>query len=86
MRKLIKQGFLPTQPNDIARFLHQNLKRLNSINVGALIGDIDEFAGHIRRSFIGAIDFANLQIDEAMRLLLKKFTLPGESQVVERII
>lgn len=51
-----------------------------------LIGDIDEFAGQIRRCFIEDIHFANLPIDEGMRVLLKHFTLPGESQVVERII
>lgn len=66
--------------------MHANLKRLNPTNVGQLIGDIDEFAGRIRRAYIGAIRFSNLPIDEGMRVLLKHFTLPGESQVVERII
>ncbi len=37
--------------------MHNNLKRLNSTNVGQLIGDCDEFAGHIRRAYIGAIRF-----------------------------
>lgn len=32
------------------------------------------------------IKFSQLQIDEGMRSLLKHFTLPGESQVVERIV
>ena len=68
---------MPTEPYDIAQFLHLNLKSLNPTNVGALIGDIDDFAGQIRKHFIGGINFANLEIDEAMRVLLKKFTLPG---------
>jgi Sec7-like guanine-nucleotide exchange factor len=54
--------------------------------VGQLIGDIDEFAGHIRRHYIGTIRFEGLQIDEGLRVLLRHFTLPGESQVVERIV
>jgi Sec7-like guanine-nucleotide exchange factor len=54
--------------------------------VGALIGDIDEFAGRIRKQYIGSINFVGMQIDEALRFLLKHFTLPGESQVVERIV
>jgi Sec7-like guanine-nucleotide exchange factor len=32
------------------------------------------------------MDFRGLPLDEAMRVMLKKFMLPGESQVVERII
>ena len=86
MKKLVEEGFLPPEPESIAAFLHQNLKRLNPTNVGQLIGDIDEFAGQVRKHYIGTIHFEGLQIDEGLRVLLKNFTLPGESQVVERII
>lgn len=40
----------------------------------------------IRDEFIKLINFNNLMIDEGIRKLLKHFTIPGESQVVERII
>jgi brefeldin A-inhibited guanine nucleotide-exchange protein len=66
--------------------LHENLKNLSLTNVGQLIGDIDEFAGQIRKHYIGQMNFYKLPLDEAMRVMLKNFTLPGESQVVERII
>jgi brefeldin A-inhibited guanine nucleotide-exchange protein len=86
VKKLVEEGILPADAEHIAKFLIANLKRLNPTNVGVLIGDIDEFAGQIRREFIGQITFAGVPIDEGLRVLLKHFTLPGESQVVERIV
>lgn len=86
INKLIKEGLLPPDAEAISRFIHEHLKQLNPTNVGVLIGDLDDFAKEIRSHYIGSVDFGRLDIDEAMRVLLKKFTLPGESQVVERII
>ena len=64
-------------PEDIAIFIHEHLKSLNLTNVGVLIGDIDEFAGEIRKHYIGQMNFRGEPLDEAMRIMLKKFTLPG---------
>jgi len=86
VKKLIEEGFLAADAHSIARFIHENLRRLNPTNVGVLIGDIDEFAGQIRREYIGQMNFSGFPIDEGMRILLRHFTLPGESQVVERIV
>ena len=44
-------------PEDIATFIHQNLKILNLTNIGTLIGDIDDFAGEIRKAYIGQMNF-----------------------------
>jgi hypothetical protein len=49
VKKLIEEGFLAADPHNIAKFIHNNLRRLNPTNVGVLIGDIDEFAGQIRK-------------------------------------
>ena len=40
---------MPPDTEHIAKFIHENLRRLNPTNVGVLIGDIDEFAGKIRK-------------------------------------
>lgn len=40
----------------------------------------------ILRSFIGLFDFDNKRIDEALREVLGSFRLPGESQLIERIV
>ena len=56
------------------------------MNVGQLIGDWDPLAISIRDHFIGQLDFKGHLVDEGLRILLSHFTIPGESQVVERII
>jgi brefeldin A-resistance guanine nucleotide exchange factor 1 len=76
-KKLIDKEFFPKDPEILAAFLHENLKNLNLTNVGQLIGDIDEYAGVIRRNYIGQMNFKGLPLDEAMRVMLKKFMLPG---------
>ena len=73
-------------PASIASFLHKNLKRLSFVNVGVLIGGYDPFEIAIRDEFIGQMDFRGFLVDEGLRILLRHFTIPGESQVVERII
>lgn len=86
VKKLVEEGFLPPAPADIARYLHAALRRLNPSTLGQLIGDYDELAGQIRLHFIAQIDFSRRTVDDALRQLLRHFTLPGESQVVERIV
>jgi Sec7-like guanine-nucleotide exchange factor len=38
------------------------------------------------RAFCTKIDFRGMEIDEALRLFLSQFRLPGESQQIDRII
>lgn len=38
------------------------------------------------RAFVSLISFQDLDIDDALRVLLFHFTLPGESQQIDRII
>ena len=35
---------------------------------------------------MGFFDFSGLRVDEALRLLLNSFRLPGESALIERIV
>ena len=62
-KKLIASKFLPQSPDDIAIFIHENLKILNLTNIGVLIGDIDEFAGEIRKHYIGQMNFRGFPLD-----------------------
>ena len=70
----------------MSNFLHQNIKKLSPTNVGVLIGDVDPFAQQIRDHYIRSMRFQEELVDEGLRILLSHFTIPGESQVVERII
>lgn len=38
------------------------------------------------KEFIDLFDFKGLRVDEAIRILLTKFRLPGEAQQIERIV
>jgi Sec7-like guanine-nucleotide exchange factor len=38
------------------------------------------------QKFVGLFSFSGKRIDEAMRELLEKFRLPGESQMIERVM
>ncbi|EKF32428.1 hypothetical protein MOQ_003727 [Trypanosoma cruzi marinkellei] len=69
-------------PEAVARFLLQ--KELDPVGVGEYLGKDNEERKAVLRAFIGLNDFSGLPIDDAMRLFLGKFKLPGEAQVVDR--
>ena len=42
--------------------------------------------GHLLEAFLDMFDFTGKRVDEALRELLNSFRLPGESQLIERIV
>ena len=88
LKKLIDRGIFSKKnaASEIAEFLHRYNKRLNHVNIGVLIGDYDPLAIEVRDIFIEKMGFKGHLVDEGLRILLRYFTIPGESQVVERII
>lgn len=82
---LIERGFIQSNSNEhIAKFLFENNSRMNKRNIGLILCDPDRTS--LLQSFIDLYDFTDLRVDEAIRILLTKFRLPGESQQIERII
>lgn len=82
---LVEKGFIESNTEaDIAKFLFENNSRMNKKTIGLLLCDPEKI--ELLRSFIGLFDFKGLRVDEAIRILLTKFRLPGESQQIERII
>lgn len=82
---LIEKNFIKSDNNeDIAEFLFENNGRLNKKNIGLLLCDPKQQL--LLKAFINLFDFKGLRVDEAIRILLTKFRLPGESQQIERII
>ncbi|KAI9005729.1 hypothetical protein DFJ74DRAFT_691912 [Hyaloraphidium curvatum] len=78
-------GFVPTPPTpeSIAAFL------LTTPGVSKkLIGDYISKPSNVDvlKAFIGQYDFSGRRIDEALRLMLEGFRLPGEAQQIERIM
>lgn len=76
---LIEKGFIDSDSNrDIASFLFLNNGRLNKKTIGLLLCDPKKTS--LLKEFIDLFDFKGLRVDEAIRILLTKFRLPGESQ------
>ena len=78
-------GFLPDPltPEAMAQFLHTSLN-LNKTQVGEYIGKPSN--GAFLKAFVNVFDFKGKRIDQALRMLLEKFRIPGEAQVIDRII
>ena len=65
------------------RFCAVNLSREA---FGELIGGSSKVSRLMLRAHLLRFDFTNLEVDVALRLFLKSFRLPGESQVIDRIM
>ncbi|KAM2069880.1 hypothetical protein ACFX16_001345 [Malus domestica] len=54
--------------------------------VGDFLGNHDEFCVQVLHKFAGTFDFADMNLDTALRLFLETFRLPGESQKIQRVL
>ncbi|KAJ1975839.1 GDP/GTP exchange factor for ARF [Dimargaris cristalligena] len=63
------------------------LRHTPSLNK-ALLGDYLSRPKHlpVLRAYINLFDFQGLRLDEALRILLTQFRIPGESQQIERVV
>ncbi|KAF2744238.1 Sec7-domain-containing protein [Sporormia fimetaria CBS 119925] len=82
---LASQGIIkdPDDPKCIAEFV-RGTTRVDKKVLGEFISKRANEA--ILSAFIGQFDFRGLRVDEALRQLLHSFRLPGESQLIERIV
>lgn len=81
--QFIKENNLIDNNEDLVQFLKDNL-RVDKKVLGEYLSR--EENKPMREAFIRSLDFTNLRIDEALRSMLEKFRLPGESQLIERIL
>lgn len=78
-------GLLGPDPSDIAEFLHEH-PELNKTKIGELVGGSSEMHKAVLREFIARMDFTGLEFEMALRRFLQAFRLPGEAQVIDRIM
>lgn len=82
---LASQGIIdnPDDAYSVTRFLRGTTR----ISKGVL-GDwlSKKSHGHLLKAFLDLFDFDGKRVDEALRDLLNSFRLPGESQLIERIV
>ncbi|KAH9883841.1 Sec7-domain-containing protein [Xylariomycetidae sp. FL2044] len=80
---LQEQGIINRDPVSAARFLKETTRVSK-----AVLGEFLSKKGNddYLEAFMGLFDFAGKRVDEALRLLLESFRLPGESPLIERIV
>ncbi|EAS07412.2 guanine nucleotide exchange factor (macronuclear) [Tetrahymena thermophila SB210] len=86
IKHLIQTGII--QPDDavgIAKFLIEN-PSISKDQIGEYIGGHHELNINVLSEFTDLINFQDRRIDVAMRQYLETFTLPGEAQIVDRIL
>ncbi|CAD8161380.1 unnamed protein product [Paramecium pentaurelia] len=72
-------------PQIFAQFLWEN-RDLNKDKLGELFGSSNEFDQKVFSLYVDIMNFKGLQVDEGLRYMLEFFTLPGESQQIDRIM
>lgn len=82
---LASQGILSdlNDPKEVATFL-KGTSRVSKKQLGEYISKKGNDA--VLDAFLGCFEFENKRVDEALRELLESFRLPGESQLIERIV
>lgn len=82
---LVSQGIIhnPDDPKAIAEFI-KGTTRIDKKVFGEFLSKKENDA--ILSAFMNLFDFTGQRVDEALRQLLNSFRLPGESQLIERIV
>ncbi|XP_043112046.1 Golgi-specific brefeldin A-resistance guanine nucleotide exchange factor 1 [Puntigrus tetrazona] len=82
---LQEKGLLssPMDNNEVAQWLREN-PRLDKKMIGEFISDRRNT--DLLDSFVNTFAFQGLRIDEALRLYLEAFRLPGEAPVIHRLL
>ncbi|XP_062286179.1 Golgi-specific brefeldin A-resistance guanine nucleotide exchange factor 1 isoform X2 [Scomber scombrus] len=82
---LQEKGLLtnPMDNNQVAQWLKEN-PRLDKKMIGEFISDRKHM--ELLDSFVNTFTFQGLRIDEALRLYLEAFRLPGEAPVIQRLL
>eukprot|EP00892_Ulva_mutabilis_P008052 jgi/Ulvmu1/5619/UM023_0158.1 len=86
VRLLQRKGVLHEEPAAVALWLREHLQLLDRDALGELFGMPDQAAVAVMHEYIDQEAFVDLQLDEALRQLLREFKLPGEAQKIDRIM
>jgi len=93
----IENGFISERtPKAIAEFLYEESQdtedkknehwKLDKKNMGLYLGDNDEFNVQVLDEFVKLHNFEGQSYDDALRTFLEEFFLPGESQIIDRMM
>lgn len=80
-----EQGLVGPSPADVSQFLART-QGLNKSLIGDYLGERDDFNLKVMHSYVDALDFTEMEFDEAIRKFLSGFRLPGEAQKIDRLM
>jgi Sec7-like guanine-nucleotide exchange factor len=83
---LVNKKTIQGLPSEMAQFIFEHNQQLSKRRIGEYIGRFDLYNQQVCDSLMHKYDFANLSLDTAIRDLMKRFRLPGESQQIDRIL
>ncbi|KAJ1414879.1 Sec7, C-terminal [Sesbania bispinosa] len=82
---LINANKVGSSPEDIAAFL-KDASGLNKTLIGDYLGEREELSLKVMHAYVDSFDFQGMEFDEAIRVFLQGFRLPGEAQKIDRIM
>lgn len=85
-KKYLLSALPPFSPKDITRFIMENQAALSKDKLGEYFGGEHETNQAVLGEFVDQLKLSGLSIDDALRAALEYFTLPGESQQIDRIM
>ena len=72
-------------PLEVAQFL-KNTEGLSKTAIGEYIGSENPYNRSVLHEFTNLHDFVDMFFTKAIRYYLSSFRLPGESQIIDRIM
>ncbi|KAM7471006.1 hypothetical protein LguiA_009189 [Lonicera macranthoides] len=72
-------------PEAVASFL-KNTAGLNGSMIGDYLGETEGFPLKVMHAYVDSFNFEEMDVGEAIRVLLKGFRLPGEAQKIDHIM
>ncbi|KAL2337445.1 hypothetical protein Fmac_011891 [Flemingia macrophylla] len=82
---LINANKVGDSPEEIAVFL-KDASGLNKTLIGDYLGEREELPLKVMHAYVDSFNFQGMEFDEAIRVFLQGFRLPGEAQKIDRIM
>ncbi|XP_051145511.1 brefeldin A-inhibited guanine nucleotide-exchange protein 2-like [Andrographis paniculata] len=82
---LINANKVGKSPEEIAAFL-KNASGLNKTLIGDYLGEREDLSLKVMHAYVDSFDFQGMEFDDAIRVFLQGFRLPGEAQKIDRIM
>jgi brefeldin A-resistance guanine nucleotide exchange factor 1 len=87
LQRLQEQEVLPrnAEPSDIAGFFKEN-PAVDKEAMGEYMGKNEAFNIEVMNEYAKLFDYSSLRIDNALKVLLSSFQMPGEAQIIGRVM